>query len=453
MRGEIAARNAERHASGQEAARSVLATATTRPMNHFHYLNGVLCAEDVPLSLLADEVGTPFYCYSTATLTRHYHVFEAALPKSALIAFSVKANGNLAVLKPLGNLGAGADVVSAGELKKALAAGIPASRIVFSGVGKTREEMRLGLEAAIYQFNVEGEPELEALNGVAVSLNARAPVTIRVNPDIDAKTHAKITTGTYETKFGVPWSRARSAYALAATMPGIEVVGVDVHIGSQITELAPFRAAFERLAELITVLRADGHRITRADFGGGLGVPYRLDKAPPPDPAAYGQIITSLTKDLDVRLIFEPGRLIAANAGVLVSRVLYVKPGEAKTFLVLDAGMNDLIRPAMYDAYHDILPVRQAKPNAPTRRYDVVGPVCETADLFARDRDLPEAKGSDLMAIMTAGAYGAVMASAYNARPPAAEIMVRGREWSLVRPRMTLEALMALDRVPGWLES
>jgi len=422
-------------------------------MNHFQYRNGVLCAEEVPLDMLAERVGTPFYCYSTATLTRHYNVFAAALPKSALIAFSVKANGNLGVLKTLGNLGAGADVVSAGELKKALAAGIPASRIVFSGVGKSREEMRLALEAGIYQFNVEGEPELELLNEVALSLSARAPVTIRVNPDIDAKTHAKITTGTYETKFGVPWSRARSAYELAAQMAGIEIVGVDVHIGSQITELAPFKAAFERVADLITILRADGHRITRADLGGGLGVPYRLDNTPPPDPAAYGEIITAVTKDLDVQLIFEPGRLIAANAGVLVSRVLYVKRGEAKTFLVLDAGMNDLIRPALYDAHHDIVPVLEAKPNRPTRRYDVVGPVCETADLFARDRDLPEAKGSDLMAIMTAGAYGAVMASAYNARPPAAEVLVRGREWSVVRPRMTLEALMALDRVPGWLES
>src|SRR5262245_15060052 len=274
-------------------------------MNHFEYRNGVLCAEDVPLTLIADEVGTPFYCYSTATLTRHYKVFAAALPASALIAFSVKANGNLAVIKTLGNLGAGADVVSAGELKKALAAGIPASRIVFSGVGKTREEMALGLTSGIYQFNVEGEPELEVLNEVALSLNAKAPVTIRVNPDVDEKTNAKITTGTYETKFGVPWSRARSAYALAAKLPGLEVVGVDVHIGSQITELSPFKAAFQRMAELITVLRADGHRITRADLGGGLGVPYRLDNTPPPDPAAYGEIITSITKGLDVQLIFE----------------------------------------------------------------------------------------------------------------------------------------------------
>jgi len=422
-------------------------------MNHFHYVNGVLCAEEVPLDALAEAVGTPFYCYSTATLTRHYRVFAAALPKSALIAFSVKANGNLAVLKTLGKLGAGADVVSGGELKKALAASIPAQRIVFSGVGKTREEMRFALDAGIYQFNVESEPELEALNSVALSMQKTAPVTIRVNPDVDAKTHAKITTGTYETKFGVPWSRARSVYAQAAKLRGLEVVGVDVHIGSQITELSPFKAAFKRVVDLVAQLRADGHRISRADLGGGLGVPYRLGQEPPPDPAAYGEIIAAVTKDSDLQLIFEPGRLIAANAGILVTRVLYVKAGEAKTFLILDAGMNDLIRPALYDAHHDILPVREAKPGSAMRRYDVVGPVCETADLFAGDRDLPEAQGDDLMAIMTAGAYGAVMASAYNARPPAPEVLVHGREWCLVRPRMTQEALIALDRVPDWLES
>jgi diaminopimelate decarboxylase len=421
-------------------------------VNHFQYKDGILSAEDVPLTEIAASIGTPFYCYSTATLTRHYKVFAAALPKGSLIAFSVKANGNVAVLKTLGRLGSGADVVSGGELKKALAAGIPAERIVFSGAGKTREEMRLALEAGIYQFNVEGEPELEALSEVAVSMGATAPITIRVNPDVDAKTHAKITTGTYETKFGVPWPRARDTYARAAKLPGIEVVGVDVHIGSQITELDPFRAAFSRVAELIAQLRHDGHRILRADLGGGLGVPYRLDNAPPPDPDAYGDVIAAATRGLDVQVILEPGRLIAANAGILVSRVIYAKPGESKTFLVLDAGMNDLIRPALYDAHHDILPVMEAGPNLPIRRYDVVGPVCETADTFARDRDLPESRGNDLMAIMTAGAYGAVMASAYNARPPAAEVLVNGREWCVVRPRMTLEALIALERVPGWLE-
>jgi diaminopimelate decarboxylase len=420
-------------------------------VNHFHYQNGILCAEDVPLTQIAEAVGTPFYCYSSATLTRHYRVFAAALPKDSLIAFSVKANGNIAVLKTLGQLGSGADVVSGGELKKALAAGIPATRIVFSGVGKTREEMRLALEAGIYQFNVEGEPELEALSEVAASMGATAPITIRVNPDVDAKTHAKITTGTYETKFGVPWPRARAMYARAAKLPGILVVGVDVHIGSQITELGPFRDAFARVADLIAQLRADGHRMLRADLGGGLGVPYRLDNAPPPDPEAYGEVIAQATKGLDVQLILEPGRLIAANAGILVASVIYAKPGDSKTFLVLDAGMNDLIRPALYDAHHDILPIVSPHPNAPIRRYDVVGPVCETADTFGRDRDLPELRGNDLMAIMTAGAYGAVMASAYNARPPAAEVLVNGRQWCVIKPRMTLEALIALERVPGWL--
>jgi diaminopimelate decarboxylase len=420
-------------------------------MHHFQYRHGLLHAEDVPLDELADAVGTPFYCYSTATLTRHYKVFAAALPKDALIAFSAKANGNLAVLKTLGRLGAGADIVSGGELKKALAAGIPASRIVFSGVGKTREEMRLALEAGIYQFNVEGEPELDALDEVARSLGTTAPVTIRINPDIDARTHAKITTGTAETKFGIPWSRARDAYARAGKLSGIEVVGVDVHIGSQITELMPFESAFRRVTDLVNTLRADGHRIRRADLGGGLGVPYRFDNAPPPEPDAYGAVIAQVTRGLDLQLIFEPGRLIAANAGILVSRIITIKRGETRSFVVLDAGMNDLIRPAMYDAHHDIVPVKPA-PTAAVGRYDIVGPVCETSDLFARDRDLPGPKAGDLMAIMTAGAYGAVMSSSYNARPPAPEVLVNGQEWCVVRPRLTLEALIALDRVPDWLE-
>jgi diaminopimelate decarboxylase len=420
-------------------------------VNFFAYKNGVLCAEKVPIPLLAEKAGTPFYCYSTAALAHNYSAFAAALPKNALIAFSVKANGNVAVLKTLARLGAGADVVSGGELKKAMAAGIRGDRIVFSGVGKTREEMRDALLARIYQFNVESEPELEALSEVASSLSATAPVTIRVNPDVDAKTHAKITTGTSETKFGVPWTRARAAYRRAAQLPGIEVVGVDVHIGSQITDLDPFRSAFARVAALISQLRQDGLNITRADLGGGLGVSYRNDSAPP-DAAAYGQMIAQATKGLDVELIFEPGRLIAANAGILVTQVLYVKEGEARKFLIVDAGMNDLLRPALYDAHHDIIPVAEAGRNAGLTRYDVVGPVCETTDIFARDRDLPEVRRNDLMAVLTAGAYGAVMASAYNARPPAPEILVNGREWFVVRPRITLEALVALDKVPGWLE-
>ena len=421
-------------------------------MNHFEYMDGVLHAEDVALDALAEKVGTPFYCYSTATLTRHFKVFKAALPPSALVAYAMKANDNLAVLKTLAKLGAGADIVSGGELKKALAAGIPGSRIVFSGVGKSREEMGDALNAGIFQFNVESEPELEVLSEVALAMGRRAPVTIRVNPDVDALTHAKISTGKGENKFGVPIDWVRGLAARAATMGGIQLVGVGTHIGSQITDLAPLRTAWTKLAALIRELRADGHVISRADLGGGLGVPYHLNNAPPPEPDIYGRIVSELTRGLDLNLIFEPGRLIVANAGILVSRVLYVKPGAAKTFLVLDAAMNDLIRPAMYDAHHDIVPVHTAGPTASHQRYDVVGPVCETGDLFARDRDLPTVKAGDLMVLMTAGAYGAVMASSYNARPPAPEVLVNGREWCVVRPRLTLEALIALDRIPDWLD-
>ncbi len=373
-------------------------------MNFFGYRDGVLHAEDVDLTVLAEAVGTPFYCYSSATLERHYRVFAAAFPKDSLVAFSVKALGNVAVLKTLAKLGAGADVVSGGELRKALRAGIPASRIVFSGVGKTKAEMTLGLEAGIYQFNVESEPELLALSEVATSLGKTAPITIRVNPDVDARTHAKITTGTAETKFGIPWSRAREAYKLAASLKGIAITGIDVHIGSQIVDLEPFEKAFRKVAELTAVLRADGHAITRLDLGGGLGVPYVTDNTPPPDPSAYGALATRITEGLGCRLILEPGRLIAANAGILVTRVLYIKTGEAKTFAIVDAGMNDLIRPALYDSHHEIVRVNAPQADTPRRRYDVVGPVCETSDIFAADRDLPELKSGDLVAILTAGA-------------------------------------------------
>jgi len=420
-------------------------------MNHFQYKNGMLCAEGVQLDRLADAVGTPFYCYSTATLERHFKVFSGALPKGSLVAFAVKANDNLAVLKTLAKLGAGADVVSGGELAKALAAGVPSNRIVFSGVGKTPAEMRAGLEAGIYQFNVESEPELAALDDVAGSLGQRAPVTLRINPDVDARTHAKINTGTAETKFGIPFRHAREAYAHAATLKNIEIVGVDVHIGSQITELEPFETAFTRVGELIARLRADGHAINRLDLGGGLGVPYEQDNNPPPDPAAYGAMVTRVTKDFGCTLSFEPGRLIAANAGVLVSRVIYVKRGDAKTFLIIDAGMNDLIRPAMYDAYHEIVPVREPAVGSPRPRYDVVGPVCETSDLFAADRPLPELKSGDLVAILSAGAYGAVMAGDYNARPRVPEVLVHGEQWGIVRPRETYADLIAKDRIPDWL--
>ena len=420
-------------------------------MNHFQYKNGMLCAEGVQLDRLADAVGTPFYCYSTATLERHFKVFSGALPKGSLVAFAVKANDNLAVLKTLANLGAGADVVSGGELAKALAAGVPANRIVFSGVGKTPAEMRAGLDAGIYQFNVESEPELAALDDVAGALGQRAPVTLRINPDVDARTHAKINTGTAETKFGIPFRHAREAYAHAATLKNIEIVGVDVHIGSQITELEPFETAFTRVGELIARLRADGHAINRLDLGGGLGVPYEQDNNPPPDPAAYGAMVTRVTRDFGCTLSFEPGRLISANAGVLVSRVIYVKRGDAKTFLIIDAGMNDLIRPAMYDAFHEIVPVREPAVGSPRPRYDVVGPVCETSDLFAADRPLPELKSGDLVAILSAGAYGAVMASNYNARPAAPGVLVHGAQWGIVRPRESYDDLIAKDHIPDWL--
>lgn len=419
-------------------------------MSQFQYRDGRLFAEDVDLSRLAQEVGTPFYCYSSAALESNYRAFADAFPIGTLIAFSVKANGNLAVLKTLARVGAGADVVSGGELKKALAAGIPAGKIVFSGVGKTAVEMKLGLAADIHQFNVESEAELEALNSVALQMGKRAAIAIRVNPDVDARTHAKITTGTAESKFGVPWTRAREIYAQAARLAGIAITGVDVHIGSQITELAPFEAAFKRVVELIAALRADGHAIARADLGGGLGVAYRAGE-PPPDLAAYAAIVDRLTRDLGVSLIFEPGRAIAADAGVLVASVIYAKRGETKDFLILDAGMNDFLRPALYDAHHEIVPVNEAEPGARLTRYDVVGPVCETADLFARACPLPALESGDLVAILSAGAYGAVMASAYNARPPACEVLVKGDRWGIVRPKMSDDELRRHDLLPPWL--
>ncbi|HUO98071.1 MAG TPA: diaminopimelate decarboxylase [Rhizomicrobium sp.] len=418
-------------------------------MNHFAYRNGVLHAEDVDLAEVAARVSTPFYCYSTATLERHYRVFAAAMPNDALIAFSVKANGSLAVLRTLAKLGAGADVVSGGELKRALAAGIPGERIVFSGVGKTKAEMRTALAAGIYQFNVESEPELLALDQVAGETGLRAPVAFRVNPGVDARTHAKISTGHSETKFGIPFGRIREAYALAATLEHVEIVGIDVHIGSQITDLEPFASAFRRVVELAGVLRADGHAIARIDLGGGLGVPYRTDNIPPPDPAEYGALAAGITRGTGARLIMEPGRLIAANAGILVASVIYEKQGEQKKFLIIDAGMNDLVRPAMYDAFHDIVSVREPGQDGARQRYDVVGPICETSDIFAADRDMPRLSPGDLVAILTAGAYGAVMSSAYNARPPAPEVLVKGAEWAVVRPRMDDDALP--DRIPDWL--
>ena len=419
-------------------------------MNHFSYRNGELHAEDVAIREIASAVDTPFYCYSSATLERHFRVFEAALPKDTLIAYAVKANGNLAVIRTLALLGAGADIVSVGELKRALAGGIPAAKIVFSGVGKTRDEMAFALDATIYQFNVESEEELEVLNEVALSKSKRAVVSLRVNPDVDARTHAKISTGKAENKFGIGWHRAKDAYARAALLPGIEVAGVDVHIGSQITELGPFREAFAKVADLVRFLRASGQNITRIDLGGGLGVPYSQNDAPPL-PEAYGAVVRDAVGGLEAQLIVEPGRLITANAGILVSRVIYVKTGDERTFIILDAGMNDLIRPAMYDARHDIIPVNEPK-ESQRRVYDVVGPVCESADLFARDRELPPIAAGDLVAILSAGAYGAVQASSYNARALVPEVLVRGRHFAVTRPRQSVDDMMAREIMPEWLK-
>jgi diaminopimelate decarboxylase len=421
-------------------------------MHHFAYRQGALHAEDVDLRRLADEVGTPFYCYSSATLERHYQVFaEAFADTDALVCYAMKANSNQAVLRTLARLGAGMDIVSEGELRRALAAGVPGERIVFSGVGKTRAEMAFALDSRTLCFNVESEPELEALSEVALSKGMQAPVSIRINPDVDAKTHRKISTGRSENKFGIPIGRAREVYAHAARMKGIAITGVDMHIGSQITDLEPFDNAAALLAELARDLMADGHRLHHIDLGGGLGVPYREDNEPPPDPQAYARIIKRHTRDLGLRLIFEMGRMIAGNAGVLMTRVVYVKQGADRTFLIVDAAMNDLIRPTLYDAHHDIKPVAEPGRDAARMVADVVGPVCETGDYLALSRDMPAARAGDLLAIMTAGAYGAVQANTYNTRLLVPEVLVRGAEHAIVRPRPGYENLIGLDRVPGWL--
>jgi diaminopimelate decarboxylase len=420
-------------------------------MHHFDYRNGVLHAEDVDLVALAESVGTPFYCYSTATLERHYRVFaEAFAGVPTLVCYSLKANSNQGVIATLARAGAGADIVSGGELLRALAAGVPANKIVFSGLGKSKDEMAAALKAEILSFNVESEPELAALSEVASAMGGVAPISVRVNPDVDAKTHKKIATGKSENKFGVPLSRAREVYALAAKLPGIRVAGVDMHIGSQITDLAPFDNAAALLAEVARDLMREGHRLEHIDLGGGLGIPYRPDDDPPPSPSAYAETITRHTRGLGLKLIFEIGRLIVGNAGILLTRVLYVKRGDAKTFIVIDAAMNDLIRPTLYDAYHDIRPVRASGSGAPIVA-DVVGPICESGDFIALDRPLPEPEAGDLLAIMTAGAYGAVQASTYNTRPLVPEVMVRGKEFAVVRPRLDVGAILALDRLPPWL--
>ena len=421
-------------------------------MDHFAYRDGVLHAEEVPLPVIAAEVGTPVYVYSAATLTRHYTVFDEALAGMPhAIAYAMKANSNLAVVALLARLGAGMDVVSEGEFRRALAAGVPGSKVVFAGVGKTADEMRFALGHGVKQFNVESAEELEVLSGVAAAMGLRAPVAIRVNPDVDAKTHAKIATGKSENKFGVPIARAREVYALAARLPGIEVTGIDVHIGSQLTELAPFEAAFLKVAELTALLRADGHHIRRLDLGGGLGIPYRRANEAPPLPFDYGAMIRRTVGHLGCEIEIEPGRLIAGNAGVLLSRVIYRKQGEGREFLILDAAMNDLIRPAMYDAWHDIVPVAEPAPGAEVAPVDVVGPVCESGDLFARARELPHLAAGDLAAFRSAGAYGAVMASEYNSRPLVPEVLVHGDHYDVVRARPSFEEMLGRDTIPLWI--
>ena len=421
-------------------------------MHHFAYRDGVLHAEAVNLASLAQAVGTPFYCYSTATLERHYRVFaEAFADVPSLICYSIKANSNQAVIATLARLGAGADVVSEGELKRARAAGIAPEKIMFSGIGKSASELARAVDEGIFCINVESEAELALLSSIAAGKGRTMNVSLRVNPDVDALTHEKIATGTAEDKFGIPIGRARAVYAEAAKLPGLKVAGVDVHIGSQIIDLAPFETAFRMVADFVRVLRGDGHRITHVDLGGGLGIPYYEDNDPPPDPQAYGALVKRAMRGLDCKLIFEPGRLIVGNAGIVLTRVLYLKRGEAKNFVVVDAGMTELIRPTLYDAHHNLRPVVEPAPNARRIVADVVGPVCESGDFLALDRDLVEPKPGDLLAIMSAGAYGAVQGGTYNTRALAPEVLVRDGEWALVRPRLEVDQLIGLDRLPPWL--
>lgn len=409
-------------------------------------------AEDVALREIAQTVGTPCYVYSTATFERHYKVFEGSFKGiDALVAYSVKANSNIAILATLAKLGAGADVVSGGELARALTAGIPGYKIVFSGVGKTADEMRAALKARIRVFNVESLPELYVLNDVAQEMGVKAPVAFRVNPDVTAGGHEKISTGKKENKFGIAWSQAEAAYSEAAKLSNIHIVGVDVHIGSQIDELAPFEAAIAKCKDLIARLRAQGHVIQSFDIGGGLGIPYGDNSKTPPPPAEYGALVKRLTSDMDVEMIFEPGRMISGNAGVLLSKVLYVKQGEDRSFMIVDAAMNDLIRPALYDAYHEIEPVKAPGSAYSERTYDVVGPICESGDTFTKSRDLPEMEAGDLLVMHSTGAYGAAQASQYNTRPLVPEVLVHGDKYEVIRERPTIEEILRNERLPSWL--
>ena len=421
-------------------------------MDHFLYKNGVLHAEDVAIPEIVASVGAPFYVYSTATLTRHFQLFDDALADmDHLVCYAMKAASNQAILQTLAKLGAGMDVVSGGEYARARAAGVPGDRIVFSGVGKTRDEMRMALSGGIRQFNVESEPEMVVLSAVATELGVKAPITIRVNPDVDAKTHAKIATGKSENKFGIPISRAREVYAQAAALPGIDVVGIDVHIGSQLTQLEPFELAYQKVAELTETLRADGHNIRRLDLGGGLGIPYTRSNEVLPLPTDYGAMVKRVLGHLGCEIEIEPGRLIAGNAGLLVSEVIYVKEGEDRKFLILDAAMNDLIRPAMYDAHHDIEPVIEPRAGAERATYDVVGPVCESGDTFAKGREMAQMNAGDLVAFRSAGAYGAVMSSEYNTRPLIPEVLVNGSEFAVIRSRPSFDEIINRDTIPEWL--
>ena len=421
-------------------------------MDHFLYRDGMLHAEDVAIQDISAQVGTPFYVYSTATLIRHFKLFDEALDGlDHLVCFAMKAASNQAILKTLGNLGAGMDVVSGGEYLRARAAGVPRERIVFSGVGKTRSEMHQALQGGVRQFNIESEPELHLLNEVALSLGRTAPITIRVNPDVDAKTHAKIATGKSENKFGIPISRARDVYAQAAQLKGLDIVGIDVHIGSQLTELEPFVAAYRKLAELTKTLRSDGHNIRRLDLGGGLGIPYTRSNEAPPLPTDYGAMVKRELGHLGCEIEIEPGRLIAGNAGLLVSSVIYVKSGEDREFLILDAAMNDLVRPAMYDAHHDIVPVIEPAAGTEQAIYDIVGPVCESGDTFAKGRHLVAQQQGDLVAFRSAGAYGAVMSSEYNTRPLIPEVLVNGDQFAVIRARPSYDDIINRDSLPDWL--
>ncbi len=423
-------------------------------MHHFDYKNGVLHAEDVAIEEIARAVGTPFYCYSTATLTRHYQVFSSAFDDiPSLVCYAMKANSNQAVLKTLAVLGAGMDVVSEGEMRRALAAGVPADRIVFSGVGKTEAEHAFGLAEGILCFNVESEPELRQLSRVAAQMGRTAPVSLRINPDVDAKTHAKIATGKSENKFGIPWQKANAAYAEAAKLPGIKVTGIDMHIGSQITELEPFDSAFARLGDLIAGLRADGHTIDHVDLGGGLGIPYVTDNDPPPHPDAYAEVVKKHVRELDCKVMFEPGRMIAGNAGILVTSVIYVKEGDGKTFVIVDGAMNDLIRPTLYEAYHEVRPVNEPADEAKRIKADIVGPVCETGDFLAQDRDMASVNSGDMLALYSAGAYGAVQSSTYNSRLLVPEVLVNADQFAVIRPRTSYQDLLALDRIPDWFNA